>query len=227
MDSNAIASANKVKVSAKTLLSASGFLVAGILWGMQIANKIDYQGGNFISPFVYIMGSIYLAIFGTISFAYFNRSPADKNSFKDFFWSHDKEIFYSLIYWFCIFIVLNIFSYHLFLLGKIIYILPRIFSIADNLTGQAININPILFGDLWIGFLILSFASLFFYSKIFQGRYKIKNALWIIPAIFLIPIFSNLFSDNRTKIIICFGLLCFALGIIISACVKKNENTLF
>jgi hypothetical protein len=226
MDLIAIANANKVKVSAKTLLSASGFLFAGILWGLQIAKNIN-QGGNFISPFVYIMGAIYLAIFGTLTFTLANNSPADSNDIKKIFWNNDKEIFYSLIFWFILFIVLGALSYNLFLLGKISYIFSRLLNTTDSVFQDAINIKPILFGDLWIGFFIIALLSIIFYAKIFQCHAKIKRSFWMIPASFLIPAISNLFSDITIKIVICTALLCFILGIIISASVKKNENTLF
>lgn len=226
MDLIAILNANKVKVSAKTLLSASGFLFAGILWGLQIAKNIN-QGGNFISPFVYIMGAIYLAIFGTFTFAFANRSPADGNDVKKIIWTNDKEIFYSLVYWFFLFLILGAFSYYLFLSGKIFYIFSRLLNINDNIFQNAINIKPILFGDLWIGFFIIAFLSIIFYAKIFDGDAKLKKSFWIIPASFLIPAIANLFGNIQIKIVICTALLCFILGIIISASVKKNENTLF
>lgn len=227
MDWNTVFQSAKRKVSAKNLMSASGFFFAGILWGLQIYNGIILKGESVFSPFVYIMAAIYFAILGSIFFIFFSRSPIDGSDAKKIIIKNLKEIFYSLIFWVIIFLLANIFSAQMFLLGKISRTITRLLFIPDTALGNAINTSSLAIGDLWFAFFLIVFCSIIFYGKILDKKTDLKYSFWIIPGIFFCPMIANIFLNPALKITICFGLIGFFIGLIIKLSFKENDNRLF
>ena len=227
MDWNTVLKSAKRKVSAKNLMSATGFFFSGILWGLQIYNGIILQGENIFSPFVYIMGAIYFAIFGSTFLFFFSRSSIDGSDIKKIISRNLKEIFYSLIFWVVIFLLTNIFSPQLFLIGKISRTLSRFLLLSDSLVDKWVNISPLMIGDLWLSFLLVSFFSIIFYGKIIDQKINLKYSLFLIPTIFFFPIIANIFKNEMFKILFCFGLISFIIGLLIKLSFKENENRLF
>lgn len=227
MDWNTVFKSAKRKVSAKNLMSATGFFFAGVLWGLQIYNGIILQGENLFSPFVYMMGAIYFAILGSIFFFFFSRSAIDGSDIKKIISKNLKEIFYSLIFWVVIFLLANIFSPQLFLAGKISRTLSRMFFISDNLLEKWINIPPLMIGDLWLAFFFISFFSIIFYGKLMDQKTDLRYSLFPVLSVFLCPIIPNIFKNEMLGILICFGIISFTIGLSIKLSFKENENRLF
>ena len=87
MDWNTVFKSAKRKVSAKNLMSATGFFFAGVLWGLQIYNGIILQGENLFSPFCLYDGGDILCN-SRINILFFLQQISDrriryqKNNFK-------------------------------------------------------------------------------------------------------------------------------------------------
>ncbi len=228
MDWISIFQSAKRKVSAKNLLSASGFLLAGALWGIQIANTLSFQkGGNFFSPFAYIMASVYFAILGTLFLAYYGRSPIENPDPAKIIIKNLKEIFYSLIFWFFTFFIANALSQKIFILGKVSKFFTRILLISDATIENIFNIRPLIIADLWPIFWIITILAIVFYAKLFDKRIAWKNIIIFIIIFPLCPAIANLFPNLWIKMILCFALISFLIGITIKISLKENENRLF
>ena len=191
------------------------FLFSGFLWGMQ-AQKLFPE--TISSPFVYIIGAVYIFFFTTLPLIiYYSKKDL---SIKEIMKKNQKNIIFSFFFWILSFIFLSAFSYQIFLLGKIILPITRMFSIQDHLL-QSLDISYLGIGSFWVGFLILGILASEFFSYIF---YKKTNKKFY-PLFALIPIISTIISNSN--ILFCFSLIgiFFAINLLIT--IKENENTLF
>jgi len=198
----------------------SAMSIFGILWGMQCFFSSEQQ--NISSPFNYILGAFILGIFATIILNFY-LGYKNKKDYKILL----KKILIGSTGWITGFLLASFLTYPLLILGKIFLFFTRLINISDTTFSQVTSIANLEIGSLWPQFFIVILVATYFYSKIFEKKYKtnnLKKILLILSMPFISPIIGNLLPFSWLKITVCFGLIGLLIGLYFEYIFEKQKD---
>ena len=208
------------------LASAAGFGIGGFLWGWQATEAITSKD-NFINPFSYILGAVFLGIFGSGSLVMFSK---DKKKIL-------KTIGLGTLGWTVAFLAPAAWAYQLFIAGAVTLAVPL--SILEKIKipyETLINFSTLLdlrpnfsIGNFWIEFLLTGIIIGIIYSYILHKKVinnLLYNGIGFVSAAIISPIvgnlIGNLFHFTSLNYLITFSLIGIILGIFLAWGIYKN-----
>lgn len=201
------------------LTPAIGFGIGGALWGWECFRGTVGAGEVITNPFSYILGILFLGVFGSASLVLFSKDIK----------KIVKVILLGICAWIAGFIAPAMFTYYLFLLGGIVRVLPELFT--DSGTVQEfISLKPSLpVSGFWLEFLFTGMIAGLFYALILKNR--IKPMIWKGAGGFALgaiigPVIGNLLGCGSlfASYIITFSIIGIILGIFLGLGVRREHN---
>ena len=182
-----------------------GFGLAGALWGWECYNGtvgVEYAITN---PFSFILGAVYLGVFGSLSLVVFSRD------IKKIL----KVVGLGIVGCLVGFLLPAIFGYWLWLFGGIITFIPELF-VKRSVIEEFIILKPSLdITYLWLYFLLTGIIAGFFYSLIL--KVKKWSMIWrggvgFALASLVSPVIGNLIGNLFNSLFLTYLITFFLIG---------------
>jgi len=208
-------------------IAAAGFGLGGALWGWEAYRGTVGAGEAFTNPFSYVLGAIFLGVFGGLALAavrHLQRSSTGLG--MSFFISRQTLLIVGVgtIGWLVAFVVPAIGVYWLFLIGSgILPFLLAIFTIPLGVIGANnvidVGLSPsLLVGNLWLEFLITGVIAGLFYARILKAnvlKMMLRGGLGFAFASVSGPILGNLIGDAVDVLFVSYIVTFLIIGVVI------------
>ncbi len=201
------------------LVPAIGFGIGGALWGWECFRGTVGAGEVITNPFSYILGAVYLGVFGGVSLVIFSKD------IKKIL----KVVLLGIGGWIVAFLVPAIFSYYLFLSGGVITFIPELFTDGGTIEKFIVLEPSLPVGGFWLEFLLTGMIAGLFYALILKNR--IKPILWKGAVGFALgsligPVIGNLLGGGSVfaSYIITFSIIGIILGKFLGLSVRRGQN---